>query len=152
MACHAAMCAVPALCVSSCCVAGLQRSWDNMPLMRGPALSCATHPMPSQCHALYPAACRAVSCPLMPTHSLCMPPCSPPCSYVLTQFQSHALNSHIAASYPPLKFGAPDQQASVGADWLCVLLFCTHFAISTACVLVVGCLQVCWQGWWGHPS
>ncbi|PRW44900.1 glucose-1-phosphate adenylyltransferase [Chlorella sorokiniana] len=33
--------------------------------------------------------------------------------YVLTQFQSHTLNSHIAASYPPLKFGAPDQQAWV---------------------------------------
>ena len=34
-------------------------------------------------------------------------------SYVLTQFQSHTLNSHIAASYPPMKFGAPDQQAWV---------------------------------------
>lgn len=36
-----------------------------------------------------------------------------PCSYVLTQFQSHTLNSHIAASYPPMKFGGPDQQAWV---------------------------------------
>lgn len=34
-------------------------------------------------------------------------------SYVLTQFQSHTLNSHIAASYPPMKFGGPDQQAWV---------------------------------------
>lgn len=33
--------------------------------------------------------------------------------YVLTQFQSHTLNSHIAASYPPMKLGAPDQQAWV---------------------------------------
>ncbi|KAL4420196.1 hypothetical protein ABPG77_011412 [Micractinium sp. CCAP 211/92] len=33
--------------------------------------------------------------------------------YVLTQFQSHTLNSHIAASYPPMKFGGPDQQAWV---------------------------------------
>jgi glucose-1-phosphate adenylyltransferase len=34
-------------------------------------------------------------------------------SYVLTQFQSHTLNSHIAACYPPMKFGPPDQQAWV---------------------------------------
>ena len=39
--------------------------------------------------------------------------CLPACSYVLTQFQSHTLNSHIAASYPPMKLGAPDQQAWV---------------------------------------
>jgi hypothetical protein len=32
---------------------------------------------------------------------------------VLTQFQSHTLNSHIAACYPPMKFGPPDQQAWV---------------------------------------
>lgn len=33
--------------------------------------------------------------------------------YVLTQFQSHTLNSHIAASYPPLRFGGPNKQAWV---------------------------------------
>ena len=32
---------------------------------------------------------------------------------MLTQFQSHTLNSHIAASYPPLRFGGPDKQAWV---------------------------------------
>lgn len=32
---------------------------------------------------------------------------------MLTQFQSHTLNSHIAASYPPMKFGSPDQLAYV---------------------------------------
>ena len=35
------------------------------------------------------------------------------CSYVLTQFQSHTLNSHIAASYPGMKFGPPDSLAWV---------------------------------------
>lgn len=33
--------------------------------------------------------------------------------YVLTQFQSHTLNSHIAASYPGMKFGPPDSLAWV---------------------------------------
>jgi hypothetical protein len=37
----------------------------------------------------------------------------PSCSYVLTQFQSHTLNSHIASCYPPMRFGSPDQQAWV---------------------------------------
>lgn len=36
--------------------------------------------------------------------------------YVLTQFQSHALNSHIASSYPPINFSGPD-----GANWVDVL-------------------------------
>ena len=36
--------------------------------------------------------------------------------YVLTQFQSHGLNSHITTSYPPMKFGGPD-----GAAWVDVL-------------------------------
>jgi len=56
------------------------------------------------------------------THQPALPPLPPAApllprpplrSYVLTQFQSHTLNSHIAASYPPMKFGAPDQQAWV---------------------------------------
>ena len=36
--------------------------------------------------------------------------------YVLTQFQSHALNSHIAASYPPVRFSGPE-----GSGWVDVL-------------------------------
>lgn len=36
--------------------------------------------------------------------------------YVLTQFQSHALNSHISTSYPPVKFAGPE-----GAGWVDVL-------------------------------
>jgi glucose-1-phosphate adenylyltransferase len=33
--------------------------------------------------------------------------------YVLTQFQSHSLNAHIASSYPPTRFGNSDAQAWV---------------------------------------
>lgn len=33
--------------------------------------------------------------------------------YVLTQFQSQQLNSHIAATYPPYRFGGPDSLAWV---------------------------------------
>lgn len=36
--------------------------------------------------------------------------------YVLTQFQSHALNSHITKSYPPVSFSGPD-----GSGWVDVL-------------------------------
>lgn len=36
--------------------------------------------------------------------------------YVLTQFQSHALNSHIASNYPPIHLPGPD-----GASWVDVL-------------------------------
>lgn len=36
--------------------------------------------------------------------------------YVITQFQSHTLNSHIASSYPPINFGPPDD-----ATWVDVL-------------------------------
>ena len=53
---------------------------------------------------------RARPHPHAPTH----PPTQPRfCSYVLTQFQSHTLNSHITASYPPFGFGGPDKQAWV---------------------------------------
>lgn len=44
------------------------------------------------------------------------PPPHPPtrlCSYVLTQFQSHTLNSHLTSAYPPVRFGGPDHQAWV---------------------------------------
>ncbi|KAL6766920.1 hypothetical protein ACKKBG_A37900 [Auxenochlorella protothecoides x Auxenochlorella symbiontica] len=33
--------------------------------------------------------------------------------YVLTQFQSHTLNSHLTSAYPPVRFGGPDHQAWV---------------------------------------
>lgn len=33
--------------------------------------------------------------------------------YVLTQFQSHTLNSHLTNCYPPMRFGSPDHQAWV---------------------------------------
>ena len=32
---------------------------------------------------------------------------------MLTQFQSHALNAHLATSYPPRPFSSPDRQAWV---------------------------------------
>ena len=35
------------------------------------------------------------------------------CRYVLTQFNSHTLNTHIAASYPPVIFGGPQKRGFV---------------------------------------
>lgn len=32
---------------------------------------------------------------------------------MLTQFQSHTLNSHLTSAYPPVRFGGPDHQAWV---------------------------------------
>lgn len=49
------------------------------------------------------------------TH-VCPFPCPRLCSYVLTQFQSHTLNSHIATTYPPVRFSGPE-----GAAWVDVL-------------------------------
>ena len=33
--------------------------------------------------------------------------------YVLTQFNSHTLNTHIAANYPPIVFGGPQKRGFV---------------------------------------
>lgn len=33
--------------------------------------------------------------------------------YVLTQFNSHTLNTHIAANYPPIVFGGPQKKGFV---------------------------------------
>ena len=38
---------------------------------------------------------------------------SAPCRYVLTQFNSHALNTHISQAYPPAVFGGPQKQGFV---------------------------------------
>ena len=35
------------------------------------------------------------------------------CRYVLTQFNSHTLNTHITNSYPPAVFGGPKKQGFV---------------------------------------
>lgn len=35
------------------------------------------------------------------------------CRYVLTQFNSHTLNTHIAANYPPVVFGGPQKRGFV---------------------------------------
>ncbi len=35
------------------------------------------------------------------------------CRYVLTQFNSHTLNTHISQSYPPAVFGGPKKQGFV---------------------------------------
>ncbi len=35
------------------------------------------------------------------------------CRYVLTQFNSHTLNTHITQSYPPAVFGGPKKQGFV---------------------------------------
>lgn len=39
--------------------------------------------------------------------------CLVPCRYVLTQFNSHTLNTHIAANYPPVVFGGPQKRGFV---------------------------------------
>lgn len=36
-----------------------------------------------------------------------------PCRYVLTQFNSHTLNTHIAGNYPPVSFGGPQKRGFV---------------------------------------
>ena len=39
--------------------------------------------------------------------------CSGSRSYVLTQFNSHQLNTHISQAYPPVAFGSPKRQGFV---------------------------------------
>ena len=41
------------------------------------------------------------------------PPLHPPRRFVLTQFNSHELNAHVARAYPPALFGGPAQQGFV---------------------------------------
>ena len=36
-----------------------------------------------------------------------------PCRYVLTQYNSHTLNTHIGQAYPPAVFGGPKKQGFV---------------------------------------
>lgn len=73
----------------------------------------ALNEVESRWHVVHPA-CRLENTTSQPPR-FCpfVPPPFYACSYVLTQFQSHTLNSHIAACYPPMKFGPPDQQAWV---------------------------------------